>query len=122
MDAEFEHTLDMEDLCLQMGRSKLSCVESYRDDILAAVHATRYYLRSDSPPTSDVWFHLSKRANVYNTYKSLVRHSVGLQFLVKAMHEFQESYEKAQHGDLCHLLRLAYFIDREICHCAAMDV
>ncbi len=127
MDVAFEHTLDMEDLCRQMDRSQIICTDSNRDDIIAAVRATRYYLRCESLPVSDAWYHLLSRVNVYDTYMSLVRFSPKLQFLVKSMQEFQLAYKNAQDCDDCDdmqlktLLRLAYFIDREICYCAAVD-
>ncbi len=125
MDAEFEHTLDMEDLCRQMDRSKLICIDTNRDDILAAVHATRYYLRCDPTqlPESDVWCHLSHRATVYDTYMSLIRFSANLQFLVRAMKDFQVrlGLKGETNEDVNALLRLVYFIDREICLCAGMD-
>ena len=123
MDPEFEHTLDVEDLCLQMKRSSLLCSDADREDVLTAVRTTRYMLRASSQSFPDIYSHLSHRAKVYDTYMGLVRHSIELRFLRGAMNELQlrMSMRPTDSTALIELLRLVYFIDREICFCAALE-
>jgi len=131
MDPGLELTLDIEDLCLQMNRSSLLCADTNRDDLLKAIHATRYYLRIPykDRPISDVQFHLQSRSNAYNVYSNVIKRSHNLQFLFSAIEEFQYQWtaactERSFDVDMdfdTKLLRLAYFIDREICVCCGIE-
>lgn len=121
IDSSFEHMLDVDDLCRQMNRTSLLCTNSNREDVLKAVQKTRFYLRSSTLDESVVESHLLSRAHAYNTYLSLIRFSTDLQFLTVSMREFQERCLEPKHHGLLTLLRLAYFIDREICFCAGIE-
>ncbi len=120
-DSTFEHMLDVDDLCRQMDRTSLLCTSGNREDILTAVKTTRFWLRSAVLDEGDVRFHLFRRASAYDTYLRLIRFSIELEFLSVSMREFQKACAQPEHIRLVDLLRLAYFIDREICFCAGIE-